>query len=388
MKAKAVLNEATAVGEFFDDDLDMSQVQADTLELNTSGLQSLINNRTTKLRKSNIDLVLQLGDGYPQLQVLVDLLSNGVKSYTRPDFIPNGYSGKFKQSKSYYQWRALCNRHMFKLQEQGRAIIVPWDSINTDTQKLIHLNSLILAPSSNPNKEGRCCLNASYRIRLKDANYLSLNEGTDLDASDSYYQPSALPTLRDLCDRAMEAKIRALKDNVPVVGATIDVADAYRQITLTYEAALHRAVMIYIGDVELKPHVVFIVVNNFGDTRAGHVYNVAGKFVDFVHRKFTNYEASETYIDDTVIFESQKLLEESRNIAKSSIRAMFTDSAIKPSKDIVWGQQMVALGWHFDLRDEVWKVAPKEKGLHKIYGALFCLIPTSHNLPNNQTRVR
>ena len=126
----------------------------------------------------------------------------------------------------------------------------------------------------------------------------------------------------------------------------------------------------------------------FGDTRAGHVYNVAGKFVDFVHRKSTGYEASETYIDDTVIIESQKLLEESRNIAKSSIRAMFTDSAIKPSKDIVWGQQMVALGWHFDLRDEVWKVAPKEKGLHKIYGALFCLIPTTHNLPNNQTKIR
>ena len=30
MKATAVLNEATAVGEFFDDDLDMSRVQADS----------------------------------------------------------------------------------------------------------------------------------------------------------------------------------------------------------------------------------------------------------------------------------------------------------------------------------------------------------------------
>ena len=33
-----------------------------------------------------------------------------------------------------------------------------------------------------------------------------------------------------------------------MIGATIDVADAYRQITLSYEAALHRWVMIYIGD--------------------------------------------------------------------------------------------------------------------------------------------
>ena len=387
-KALAVLNEATAVGEFNDNDLDLMQVMSDTNELNALGLEALINNRTAALRKSNLEMVLQLGAEYPQLPVLLDLLTNGAKSFCKPNFVPNGGSGKFKQSKSYFQWRALCNRHMFKLQAQGRAVILPWKSINVETQKLVHLNSLILAPSSNPNKEGRCCLNASYRIKLKDANFPSLNEGTDLMASDDFYKPTVLPTLRDLCDRAMEAKVRADRDKTLVVGATIDVADAYRQITLTYESTLHRAVMIYLGDTELEPHVVFIVVNNFGDTRAGHIYNVAGKFVDFVHRNSTKYEASETYIDDTIIFESQNLLEQSRMIAKNSISAMFTESAIKPAKDIVWGQQMVALGWHFDLREDVWRVAPKEKGLQKLYGALFCLIPKIHNLPDQRTRIR
>ena len=388
IKAMAVLEEETAVGDFFDKDLDMKQVTEDTEAFKVIGLEKLINLRTAALRRANVEIVTRLGEGYPHITTLKELLTSGVRSFVKPDFTPNGGSNKFKQSQSYFKWRALCNRHMFKLQEQGRAIIVPWEIVPTELKKRIHLNSLILAPSSNPNKEGRCCLNASYRIRLKDANFPSLNEGTDLETSDQFYKPTALPTLRDLCDRAMEAKARAEVDGVQVVGATIDVADAYRQITLGYEAALHRAVMIYIGDKELVPHVVFIVVNNFGDTRAGHVYNVAGKFVDFTHQKTTGHKASETYIDDTIIIETETLLESSRASAKSSISAMFTETAIKPSKDIVWGQQMVALGWHFDFRKNIWRVAPKEKSIHKLYGALFCLIPESPNLSNGETRIR
>ena len=67
-------------------------------------------------------------------------------------------------------------------------------------------------------------------------------------------------------------------------GATIDVADAYRQMTLSYGAVLHRAVEIYIGEAR-TPYIAFIIVKNFGESRAGHVYNVAGKYVDFAHDK-------------------------------------------------------------------------------------------------------
>ena len=43
-KALAALNEATAVGEFSDSDLDLTQVMLDTNELNAVGLEVLINN--------------------------------------------------------------------------------------------------------------------------------------------------------------------------------------------------------------------------------------------------------------------------------------------------------------------------------------------------------
>ena len=42
---------------------------------------------------------------------------------------------------------------------------------------------------------------------------------------------------------------------------------------------------------------------------------------------------------------------------------MFSESALsEKKKTIKWGTNMVALGWEFDLNEEVWRVAPKERG--------------------------
>jgi hypothetical protein len=192
--------------------------------------------------------------------------------------------------------------------------------------------------------------------------------------SDGYYVPSELPTLRDLCDRAQEARARAKEVNEKVHGATIDVADAYRQITLSYGAVLHRAVEIYIGEAR-TPNIAFIIVNNFGESRAGHVYNIAGKYVDFAHEKLMGYKCSGTYIDDTIIFEIQSRIDRAMEECKVPITKMFSESALSEKKTIKWGTNMVALGWEFDLNEEVWRVAPKERGRTKLYMALFRLLP-------------
>jgi hypothetical protein len=71
----------------------------------------------------------------------------------------------------------------------------------------IHRNTLILAPSSNPNREGRCCLNGSYQIRRKfGVESQSLNKGIDNTLSDEKYVPTRLPTLTDLCDSCQETE--------------------------------------------------------------------------------------------------------------------------------------------------------------------------------------
>lgn len=386
-KAIMLMNELVAVGEFSDSDLDMTLVEADINEFGKVGLRELVNNRTSSLKRSNIQDIKNEGKDYSNIDVLIDLLENGVKPFMKDSFIPNGCNNFYRQSKSYNQWRALCNRHMFKLRSEGRAIILPSKLISDDLKEKIHRSTLILAPSSNPNREGRCCLNGAYQIRRKDGKGSeSLNDNIDLDVSDAYYVPAKLPTLRDLCDRAQEARSRAKEANEKVHGATIDVADAYRQITLSYGAVLHRAVEIYIGEAR-TPYIVFIIVNNFGESRAGHVYNIAGKYVDFALEKLMGYKCAETYIDDTIIFAIQSMIDKAMKECKIPITKMFSESALSEKKTIKWGTNMVALGWEFDLNEEVWRVAPKERGRTKLYMSLFRLLPVEIEKASSQKLV-
>ena len=383
-KAQVLMNELVAVGDFSDSDLDMTQVETDIEEFGKVGLNELVKQRTALLKKANISDIRSEGKDYPNIEVLIDLLENGVKPFMKESFIPNGSNRFYRQSKSYHQWRALCNRHIFKLRREGRAIILPSECLSEDLREKIHRSTLILAPSSNPNKEGRCCLNGAYQIRRKDGKGSgSLNDSIDLAMSDGYYVPSELPTLRDLCDRAQEARARAKEVNEKVHGATIDVADAYRQITLSYGAVLHRAVEIYIGEAR-TPYIAFIIVNNFGESRAGHVYNIAGKYVDFAHEKLMGYKCSGTYIDDTIIFEIQSRIDRAMEECKVPITKMFSESALSEKKTIKWGTNMVALGWEFDLNEEVWRVAPKERGRTKLYMALFRLLPVEIEKASSQ----
>ena len=374
-KANMLMNELVAVGTFDDKDLDLHLVQEDIALFNEIGLENMVHRKTSVLRKSNVEKIKELGKEYEHIDTLIDLLENGVKSLMKPGFIPNGSSNSYRQSKSYVQNRALCNKHIFKLRSQGRAIILPCENISGELMELIHRNTLILAPSSNPNQEGRCCLNGSYEVRSRNsAGFQSLNDGVDIVASDEFYVPTNLPTLSDLCDRCQEASERARNLGEKVCGAIIDVADAYRQITLSYDAVLHRTVVLYIGD-EMKPHIAFILVNNFGESRAGHIYNIAGKYVDFAHEKAMGYKCSETYIDDTTMIDIESRIDDAMIQCKKPIIDMFEETGIKDEKCKKWVEKLIALGWEFDLSPEVWRVAPKERGRIKLYMSLFVILP-------------
>lgn len=374
-KGESLMNELVAVGTFDDKDLDLRLIEEDIVLFNEIGLENMVHRKTSALRKSNIEKIKEVGKEYEHIDTLTDLLENGVRSLMKDSFVPNGSSKAYRQSKSYVQNRALCNKHIFKLRSQGRAIILPCENIPGELMELIHRNTLILAPSSNPNREGRCCLNGSYEVRSRSSvGFQSLNDGIDIEASDEFYVPTRLPTLSDLCDRCQEARERAQRSGERICGAIIDVADAYRQVTLTYEAVLHRTVVIYIGD-EMKPHIVFILVNNFGESRAGHIYNMAGLYVDFAHEKAMGYKCSDTYIDDTAMIDIESRIDDAMLECKKPITDMFEEGGIKDEKCKKWIEKLIALGWEFDLSPEVWRVAPKERGRIKLYMSLFMLLP-------------
>ena len=372
VRGQAILDEPMISGEYNDRDLDLSLVQLDSVDFSRLGLRAFVEKQTQALRwiggaRHEVELATS---GFKDQTVLLDLMANGVKSFVKPSFTPNGGRG-YSQSKSYQDHRECCNQHMFKLRAEGKAIILRWDALTPSEQALFHLNKLQLAAKTGK-PEGRCCLNASSVIRYNGESIMSLNEGMDLIESDKYYPPTVLPTLADICRLAEGAKSSAKATDDTVVGATVDVAGAYNQFTLSYEAALLRAVMLYLGD-EKVPYVCIILVNNFGDARAGHVYNVAGSYIDFYHNR--NQDQSKTYIDDGVLINISRLIELSRADYRIPVRLLFSEAGIATQKDIFMGQDLVAMGWHFNLRYDVWRVAPKKRAIEKMYGLLFIALP-------------
>jgi hypothetical protein len=89
----------------------------------------MANFKSQELRKANITKLKEMGKDYDQIDTLVDLLESGVKPMMKSSFVPNGGSHFNRQSRSYSENRALCNRHILKMRAQGRAIILPCDII-------------------------------------------------------------------------------------------------------------------------------------------------------------------------------------------------------------------------------------------------------------------
>ena len=82
-----------------------------------------------------------------------------------------------------------------------------------------------------------------------------------------------------------------------------------------------------------------------------------------------------TYIDDGIIIESDKHIETSRNQYRQGVTNTFGYKSISDDKDKYWGHDLEAIGWQLNTRHDVWRVAPKQKGLNKIYAALFIRLP-------------
>ena len=393
-RAQLVIEESLTRREFKDSDLDMSLVEADIQLIREMGLSKALHVKTEKLRfmgGQKDEILAEVNEsGYPLKSNLIDLLQNGQRSFMKPDFVPNG-GVHYRQSISYRDHRQLSNWHMFQLLEQGRALIIPEELISQEDMARTHFSSNVTALSSKP--EGRCCLHGSSVIKHGRKKSWSLNDGTDLKRSDELYPPSELPTVRDICDLAQRMRERYEAQGEELAGATIDVSSAYRQITLSDEAAWHRAVKLYLGDQDgnTKPYVCYSLVACFGDTRAGHAYNVAGGYFDYMHNKDLKGKGegprSKTYIDDGIMISSRNVLTQDREQYRPPIRRVLRPDALEERKDKDHGQDLIAIGWHFNLRYDVWRVAPKPKGLDKIYASLFMKLPLNADEPGVEVRM-
>jgi hypothetical protein len=126
----------------------------------------------------------------------------------------------------------------------------------------------------------------------------------------------------------------------------------------------------------MKIVLAVYLVGVFGDTRASHVYNTIGRSLDYKHNHLREIKGSETYIDDGIIVDTAENLDHSMNDYCHNIAFTLGEEAIKDEKRKNYGYDLQAIGFAFNLREEVWRVGPKRKGILKMYLALFMLLPT------------
>ena len=350
----------------------------------SNGLASTLQDRIDSIRYRGLSrdqLIVSMGQ-YPLATNMLDLLDHGQRAPMKPEFIPNG-GIRVRQSKSYREHSSLCNKHLFKLQSEGDAIIIEKSSLSDHDIASTNFNTVILATSSNPNREGRCCINLGYSAPGPRGNRskrsLSFNDGYDLTESDKLYPPSRLPDIRDICELACVQRAR-YEGVENLSSATMDVYKAYRQVIADLSTTMLSAIEISVND---KLLVVYTYVGFFGHVRTGHAYNVSGGYINYKHNLSHQLEHPETegeivsitYIDDTGIITGESLIEKSRDSLRDIIRGVNGPTSVKPEKDVLSHQDMEMIGWSINLRYKVWRVSPKPRAIIKIYAAIFYMLP-------------
>ena len=164
-RAQALLIEPMVKGNFTDDDLDMCLIVRQTAMVMELGLLATIGSCAADLKfrgLSKEDLRVSMR-GYPLADNVMALKEDGQQPCMKPEFKKNG-GVRVKQSKSYKEHAALCNKHIIKLQIDGDAIIVEKSCLSAEELQQLHINPIQLVASSNPNQEGRCMFEGELNV--------------------------------------------------------------------------------------------------------------------------------------------------------------------------------------------------------------------------------
>jgi hypothetical protein len=375
-EAQIVVDEMSAfLGSPLEEDLvhlDVGLVEATTDSLNSIGMDATIQNSIAKLQwqGSPAEMIAQVLHDFDLLPTLLDVLGNGQRRFMVPHFTPNGGKG-FRQSSSYKEGTAACNTALNTLAKEGRVLLFKRDGIPDEILATLHLNTIIRAVKHG-NSLGRTCLNLSYTNGLKSP--LSVNEGTDLGRSDAWYVPPNLPTLQSISGDIQ--KVRARFPGERICGGTADVNQAYCQNVASVESAKLRCTTMECEEIPGGVMAMYIVCI-FGDTRAGHVYNIISRAIDHGHNRGLDIRRSSTYVDDGILYGTETSMEQSQSEYLDLIRLLFGEGAISQKKISPISQDLVAIGWHWNLRDDIWNVGPKRRALIKMYIAVFFMIKPS-----------
>jgi hypothetical protein len=303
---------------------------------------------------------------------VIDILSNGQRKWMINSYRPDG--GRERSfGRSYLDKRRICNNALVKLVEQGRALAFTEDAMRSSHQlEKLSTSPLAWAPKTDEPK-GRTCLNASKGSK----NFPSLNDSIDLESCDNCYPPVILPLLPDIAELVCQRQEQFPGESLS--GATVDISAAYNQIAQSVPSAMTHAtrLKVIIDFIETVVVVIYLV-GMFGFSRMGNIYCQCAQAIDEVHNMGLTTKRSLTYIDDGILIDPHRLIEQSvAEYISPAIKLFGTDGVINMDKVKIWASELQAIGWHFDF--ETWTVRPKEKGMAKMFHSVFERIPIGAN---------
>ena len=356
----------------------LSKIPLNILEVNREkikrlGLDGLITEHLDMRKQERLDnggmsigMLKSFFNEYPQLNELIDLVENGAKPVLRKNFVPNGLSGINKFSKSYLENIDVCNHTIAEGINSGQIIPVLLEDFIDEQLEELHFQSYELASKldakGKPTSTGRLCQNAS------DGGSKSRNKSIDQELMNSIYKPEEHTNGSKICELACEVRDRHPNDKV--FGTMIDVTNAYGQNLQSLATAKTCCCLAktWVDGVE-KTVVCIYAELIFGGTEAGAAYAVTGRAIHWAHNR--REKQSERYVDDHSLLNSMHKIVVSEEWCVRIITALFGKYGVNPKKLIRYEEDLISIGWKFNLRKESWKIMPKPKAIRKIFAAIF-----------------
>lgn len=365
--------------------LDESEIMENGKLVSLNGLEDQIISSLEKLKAARVadgglpsGMLRSYFNGYDKIDEVIKMIDQGPIVYQREDWRPNGAAG-MEATLQLSQNFVVQNHSLAKLQQKGHLLVLPADSVSHEEVRKLHFSSHTRAAKYDVNgvrlPEDRVCMNGSFGRAGE-----SRNSGLDRKKSELDYPAEELIDVTDLCERA--CSVRESYPDEEIHGTLVDYSKAYNLANQSKDTAKLCAstTKATIGGVEMNLILIYLVAI-FGCADAGNWFAVLARAVTFLHNLIFH---SFRYVDDNILIDIASRIKSSEESLVKHISYLLGKKAVNEEKRIQYKQDLMAIGWKFNFRKDIWKVMPKPKSFRKILHALFVIIKIESKKVSNK----
>jgi hypothetical protein len=344
------------------------------IQIDQDGLMATLRTYTKKLTikglpPDHLEAVYKPLVDSATLERLLTVYTEGIGTFMVPEWEPNG-GREFKQSPSFMSNRAICIHKIQDWIDEGVALTCSKSLLTEADLALLNFCPFLLVPKAS-DCTGRLCWN----LKWSSVSFASYNSAVDVPSSKAKFPDPPLCNASQIAE--MCCRVRDANPGEQLSGATVDSHAAYTQAVNSAEKACLVASLIS------PDEIVIMLANIWGDQQAGNYYGGFGTALGLQHNALGFH--SLTYTDDGNIVDTTTRIQESVECYAQGLIDVFGPHGENKKKRMVLPQQLVGLGFDFNLDTTVWRVSPKDRNIHKIAYAVQVLIPPGSDWVDRNT---